>query len=189
MQLRRLICFGAALVLARQVAALQGMLRSSARCLKEKLRNGRFAHISYSHLWDEVQSKFKRHAPSKYRESKQAISTPTLVQNGVVAVSVANEQSEQACEWAEQWLYPPTILQTTSAVGLLPGVSAALPPTFSFPDVTALTKLVGQVSSFTFLPVCDRASANLSVLKYWGHQWENEVSPKVGPNILFWAEC
>lgn len=49
-------------------------------------------------------------------------------------------------------------------------------------------EVAGQVGSFTFMSMCDRASANLSILKYWGRFCETIVLPRVGPGILFWSE-
>lgn len=52
-------------------------------------------------------------------------------------------------------------------------------------EVEQLVEVARQVGSFTFVPTCDRASANLSILMYWGRFLGTIVLPRVGPDILF----
>jgi hypothetical protein len=48
--------------------------------------------------------------------------------------------------------------------------------------------LTSGVSSFTFMPLGDKATSNLSVLKYFGDFWEHRLLEQVGPSVLYWPD-
>lgn len=190
-KLRRLICFAAKLVDMRQKAALAKMLESSERCLRvcrERLVSGH-VHMSYVHIWDEVETKFKAKMSASYRDMKQLVTVHTLVQRGVVGFALSDGTRRCTAQWNEQWLCKPVQVKSTAAAGLYPGVAKAMPAETSFDDLEALKKLANQVGSFTLMPCCDRASSNLSILKRLGSEWEERILPATGGQILFWPEC
>lgn len=193
-KLRRLICFAAAFVLHRQRVALRAMLEASHKSLHMQLHGGsaggqKSVHVSYTHIWDEVRAQFKGRVDQRYRQQTQVVATHTLVQEGVVGFTLCDASRQALCVSREKWICAPIGVKAVTAAGLHPGIQKAWPACFSITDVAVLQGLVQNVSSYTFMPLCDRASSNLAILKYWGQQWENEVAPKVGPKVLFWAEC
>ena len=188
-KLRRLLCMGARFILHRQTSALQTMLVSSQRSLSvAPVLGSRSVHAAYIHLWDEVQTKFKAKSLAKLKHKTKAVTTHTMVQRGVVSFALADVQRERNCQWSEYWLCQPLQVDHCTAEGLYPAIAKVWPRSFAFDCIDTLSELVRLIDSYTFMPVGDKASSNVSILKHWGHHWEHRVLPQIGPKILFWAD-
>ena len=47
-------------------------------------------HVSYSHLWDEVNAKFRLNRKRKYKVSSMSVGVQTIVQRGTMMVAMAD---------------------------------------------------------------------------------------------------
>ena len=108
---------------------------------------------------------------------------PTAVSRGVVTTALQQVTDERMKTYSEYWLVKPSQLEGTKAPDLYAAIKRGEPPQFSFDDVESVKKLLREVSSHTFQPVCDEAGGNLSNLKRWGYFWEHVLLPIVGPAI------
>lgn len=156
-----------------------------------------FTHIAYLHLWDETQIK-RRSASEKQGAvvSKIGIRGHSILQRGVVAYSAdrGTGQSETFTV-EEQWLALPLQVESTSADCLLPAVLKAMPEDLAVDDdMAGVCRLAKAVGFLTFHPFCDRASANLMMIKRWAHLLEEEASTQdaegasCGVAFLLWPD-
>lgn len=83
---RRLIAAGVCLLLKRQRDGLTRMLASSQRCLSAPNAEGRIIHMSYTHMWDEVELKYQWVVSERFRRNKSAAVGGTLVQKGMLCI-------------------------------------------------------------------------------------------------------
>lgn len=182
----RLQAAGAALISLKQQNGLSTILGS----LSEAMASGtaRRAHTSFTHLWDEVEVKFQWGAKS-LRATRKATLMQILVQRGVVGFSAGASGSGSVVSFGEHWITPPLEVGGTSAGALKAGLLRGVPQEFNFSDTEALKKATRNGCTFTYMPMCDKASGNLSLMKAWGATWEkiSNDSALVG-KIFFWPE-
>lgn len=127
-------------------------------------------------MWDEVEVKY-RWCPDTLQQSRKATTAPTLVQRGVIAFTLGQEDNggTTLAHLADAWLGPPQEAAGTSAAALAPGLRKFWPRAFQFLDPAALQRLTAAGKTATFMPMCDKASGNLLLYKYWGWFWENNL--------------
>lgn len=113
-----------------------------------------------------------------------------LVQRGVVAFSLSKHNLPQPAYFAEHWLSPPLEVAGTSAAALALGVRRFWPAWARFTDLDVLRRLVSAGATFTFMPLCDKGSGNLLLMKKWGHFWESIISADldVGHRVLYFPD-
>jgi hypothetical protein len=184
---KRLICAGAKLLLNKQRCGFEKLVRSSAAALSIEGASSRFVHLQYSHLWDEVNCKFKKVQAKRLREARSATNQQIIVQRGSVAFTLGDVHRRRARQYFEPWLCQPRQVRSTDAASLMPAVLEALPPMFHMLDLATVSKLSKSVSSATVVLLGDKASANLLMMKQFGQRWEEEVHPFC-ENVLLWME-
>lgn len=148
----------------------------------------RTAHLSYTHLWDEVNCKFIWNMDSRYRRGRAGIHVQTLVQRGCVSCTVASAQASAWRTFREVWLVQPKKVSGTSAEALWPALLQSLPKACNLMDTEQMEKLSKMVSSFSVQFVCDKASGNLLVLKTLGKYYEEFLCPLTNGKLLLWPE-
>lgn len=140
-KLRRLICLACKLTLYRQEVGLECLLRNCklVGAVQQRGPSPPHTHVGYVHVWDEVQARFKSMSAGIYRDSKQGITTQTLVQRGVVALAVCDVGGDsRRYLWREDWLCAPVQVQSSSASGIYLGILQVMPKCFLFGDVEQL---------------------------------------------------
>jgi hypothetical protein len=184
--LKKLICAGSQYIEHRQLSGLERMLQNSkARLQHPILKRGRFVHVNYAHLWDEVRVRSRWKASRRFRTMKKAVFVPTMMQRGIITMSLQNASTKKVATYSEYWLVKPLQMTGTKATDELPTVRRGFPKQFDFDDIGEIQKLLKQVSSYTFSPCVDEAGANLSILKRWGCNLETAMTLVVGPGALF----
>lgn len=187
--LRRLICAGADFIEARQACGVDTILMNSRAALhRAGASASRSVHLSFVHMWDEVQVRFQTRLSAKLRPSGKASNTRTMVQRGAVVTCLQDEALGTAIAFGEYWLSKPIGVPATCAPDLLPAIRKASPSQLDFEDASAMVALSKQVSTFTFHPIGDKASSNLSMMKHWGSMWENNLLEQCNGTILLWPE-
>lgn len=186
-KLRRLICLGALVALQRQRSALNLLLMNAKLFVQQRSRPTA-GHANLVYLWDEVQAKFKNRSSKPYRDSRQTVSTPTLVPQGVIGLTMCDKASGEVGHWSETWLCSPARVSVATASGLIAGVMRGIPQPFRFDSLLDLGQTAQQVDSITFMPCCDKASSNVSILKHWGATLDSDIREKIGYNVLLWPE-
>lgn len=189
---KRLVCAASKFILTRQALALRFAVRSCLVSLRAESASGAasqtVAHLSYMHMWDETLVRAGVRRAKKFRQTRLAVGAQTISQRGSVRFTLAKATGESV-SFDEAWLCRPWQVCTTSAHALLPGLRRAMPSCFNFESVGEIKDIAASVSSFSFLPVCDKASGNLSILRVWGDKLrtmqEEEPSTK---NILYLPE-
>lgn len=184
---RRLVAAGADLVLRRQSSTLTACLESSRERLDPMHPGHCLVHVCDTHLWDEVELKF-RHTVDGRRAEKKATTQGTMVQRGSVAITLFDPVTSSTMTSAEPWLCKPLLVTGAAAADLLPAILSASPVQFRF-DLGAMMTTMQAVGSFTWQPMCDKASSNLSILKLWGHALETVIEPALGKKApLYWPD-
>lgn len=184
-RLDRLQHLGANVVLERQQEAFGQALQGLSMALSPSAGAARAGHISFVHLWDEVEAKF-RFSPEMSKANAGAMTVQTLVQRGVVAFCLAG--GDRSSKIAEHWLARPSAAPGTSASSLYSGLRSFWPTDFL--DISSVTALLSCASSFTYMPMCDKASGNMSLLRHIGHHFETQLwaNPAVGAKALMWPD-
>ena len=183
----RLLCAGADYVEARQRQGLRSIIDNSKLALSHA-SGGRLVHLSYSHLWDEVQVKFNGSKRDKLRATKAATLTQTIVQRGAVSCLLANTEKSTAMSFGEYWLCRPLEVQGTDAASIMPALRRSMPTDLLMDDLSAMKKIVESCSSFTFAPLCDKATGNMLLLRRWGEWWERNLVDQFKGAIWFWPD-
>lgn len=174
-KLRRLICLGAKLIEMRQNVGLACLLRNSRLALEHVAGPSRHVHIMHMQMWDEVQTKFRFRASTTARENSLATEVRTVVQRGAVVCTLMDKLRNQLATYGEYWLARPLEVSDTRAGSLLPAIEKGSPAALLFSDTHAIQEVARSVSSFTYMPMSDRAGSNVSIMKHWGAKWEAEL--------------
>lgn len=74
---KRLIAAGSKLMLLRQKLAFKGLLARSRQALRPQ-PSERAVHLSFAHLWDEVNARFRFTRKRKFHQSKMAVMSRPL---------------------------------------------------------------------------------------------------------------
>lgn len=184
---KRVIRVAADLLLRRQRRGLRGLLgwarnRSKGSSSRDPTGGERKMHFNYTHLWDETKVRHgSKHAKLKgQRRSRMGISGHTLVQRGGVSWCLGAEGASPSAMLSEPWLALPMQVDSTSAEGLCPAISDSLPPEFSFASLSEMCALAKEVGTITFLPMSDKASGNVKILRMWAAAIEQQAGAGVG---------
>lgn len=91
---------------------------------------------------------------------------------------------------AEHWIKAPQVATGTSAEALMPGVRGFRPKGSRFGDAEVMRGVMDCTTTFTYMPLCDKASGNLLVFRFWGDHWEKNLlnADGIGARVLFWPD-
>lgn len=125
---KRLVPAVARFLLHRQLVGLGRLLtRCHAAMVVGIAKSQRMVHLSFSQLWDEVNSKFIWHTGKGHHRPRIGINQETIVQRGGVCLTLAGESLGQSKSHYEVWLVQPQEVSGTSAPALWPAVESACP--------------------------------------------------------------
>lgn len=186
-KLKRLVLFMAKLVCHRQAEGLTYLLQKSSLALVS--HTSAHIHVAYHHLWDEVLSKFAmRHDDQGHRTSSMGVSEQVLAQHGFVQFTMHQVDTTRCSSFSNDWLIRPMRVDGTRAEHVMPALLASVPSQFKWTDTSAMKALVASCSSFTFMPLCDKASGNIRLLHYFAYLWESSINPATKGSVKIWAE-
>ncbi|CAK0788551.1 unnamed protein product [Prorocentrum cordatum] len=189
--IRRLVCAAARVIKARQDDGVEHVLRGGEKALQHPGASNRFVHMSYAHLWDEVNCKFAAYPKMGCRRRKTTTSIQTICQRGYARLTLANHMNDKSAisrSFCEQILVNPMKVSGTSANAILPAVLKAIPRPFQFNAVENIDRLLRSFSSFTMSLTGDKASGNILLMKQFCHQWETMVLPRSSGRLLVFPE-
>ena len=184
-RLDRLICAGGKMVLDRQQEGIQCTLAGGRATMTCET----FSHLSYSHLWDEVNCKFRwtlpNHSGKGLGEGKMGVHVQTLCQRGYLRLTLSKSDKDTPRSFCEQILCHPVLVEGTSATAVYPAVCAGIPDQFRF-NLPNVKMILESLKSFTLQLTADKASGNLLLLKRIGYYWERVLFTYVWrPCIVF----
>ncbi|CAK0803103.1 unnamed protein product, partial [Prorocentrum cordatum] len=168
--LRRLQTAAVKYLKRRQSRAVQRCLRKSAAALANGGDQTRSVHMGVGHMWGEVEVKQQWKPSERYRTLRKNMTVPTMIQRGTVNLTLADLRRGQWQQFQEYYLSEPREVTDTRAEGLLPGVRSGLPDSVDIMNRTSVCEILQMVSSMTFMPMCDKASANVLILKTQGRR-------------------
>ena len=184
----KLVCAGAKFILQRQEGGARLSLECSKKALSQPGAMRRAIHVSYCHLWDEVELKFRINSAqqNRGRVSGKYVIAQTMVQRGSFTSCVWEEGREPGL-FQEYWLCQPKEVEGTNVEAIHPAVTKAMPSAFHIDDVDALKTTLEHVSHFTIMAIPDRGSGNLLLLKYWASILESSKG-ELGHKALFFPD-
>ncbi|CAK0877526.1 unnamed protein product [Prorocentrum cordatum] len=141
-------------------------------------------------MWDEVEVKQAWRPSKKYRALRKNVAQPTLVQRTTVNLSLVNLSRKEGGQFQTIGYLQPTEVGGTKAMHLLPGILKGMPEQWDFQKVAKLIETLGAASSLTFMPMCDKASSNVSIMKMWAgaEQQFKEALPELGKKLLYFPD-
>lgn len=183
---KRLICAGSRLVLLRQKLGLRHILARGREIMRDTPGKPRanFLHVSYSHLWDEVNSKFRAMRSNRFKIGRMSIDMHIIVQRGSFYLAMANLSGAQSSEFHEHWVCQPKQVVGTSAEAVLPAVMEATPEPLRLDRPASLAMTQCSATSVTICFVGDAASSNILLMKRLGHIWETSLPLGEPPAVL-----
>lgn len=188
-RLCRLICLACHLIQCRQNSGIDRIMSASGVALTEgSPEKPRCVHVVYCHLWDEVDVKARRRRTGKYRASRMTTATKALVQRGVFHLGMAESNPDRIGFHDEMVMVPAVTVEGSSASALWPGLLPGMPASVRFDSMDALEKLMSMCSTYTFQPMCDKASGNVLLLTYMGCMWQDTMLEKFGGRLRFWPD-
>lgn len=195
-KLKRLVCIVCKYILLRQCMALDFILRA-CRVYSEQQEQTplpqKALHISYSHMWDETLVRAASRRAQKFRQTRLHIGTQTICQRGSFRLAMLNSATGASSFTDAAWLCRPWQVSGTSAKALHLAVVKNMPSFFNFNDADGLEALASSVSHVTFMPLCDKASGNLAIMRHWGAALklfqgaEVQPSPHLVPSRCLWC--
>jgi hypothetical protein len=182
----RLLLAARLVLLHRQATGLTILLNNSlANRIAHRDRKALSVDIGYSHEWDETDSTFRSFGNDRLIAGRMGVHVQTIQQRGQVTTTIASETMNKLLTWREEWLMPALVVAGTKACDLLPAILRYFPKEFLLTGpIATLKSTLASVDSFVFAPCCDAASANISILKFWGWLVES-LREAVGPRLLF----
>ena len=112
-----------------------------------------------------------------------------MVQRGAFTWTLHDFTSEECREHVEQWLCRPYVVESTTASDLLVGLDEAMPRGLAYPSYDSLRALAEGSDCWTFLPIGDQASSNVSIMRIWCYVWQFEYAAAVSiPRVLVLPE-
>ncbi|CAK0833634.1 unnamed protein product [Prorocentrum cordatum] len=186
---KRIQTVACAVARLRQEKALKHCFEKSAVAIE--LSGDNIVHASGGHMWGEVEVKQAWRPSKKYRVLRKNVAQPTLVQRTTVNLSLVNLSRKEGRQFQTYWVSQPTEAGGTKAMHLLPGILKGMPEQWDFQKVAKLTETLGAVSSLTFMPMCDKASSNVSIVKMWAgaEQQFKEALPELGKKLLYFPDA
>eukprot|EP00959_Pyramimonas_sp_CCMP1952_P466197 9489586-Pyramimonas_sp.AAC.1 len=171
----------------RQRLAFDYCLDKSAVAIRGE---GRIVHITAGHMWDEVEVKQAWRPSEAYRILKKNVAMPTLVQRTTISVALGDLQRGLCNQFQTYWLSQPSEVCGTKAHDLHPGIVKHMPANLNLTDAAIMRDTLSKVSSMTFMPMCDRASSNMSILRMWGsaEQKLKDELGELGNRLLYFPD-
>ena len=114
-----------------------------------------------------------------------------MVQRGEREFHMIEERADREirhASFSEQVLVPPQVVQGTSAARLLPGLQKGIPTDLHMWSEEAMHELMECIDCFVFLPLGDRASSNVSIMKMWGYTWLHHFKDTYQVRVMYLAE-
>ena len=173
----RLLLTARCILLLRQIRGLQQLLDNATWWHARVRSHDMFwTSAAYSHEWDETSSQFK-YFGSKSLSNRMGVHIQVMQQRGAFTVTLDSKSLNKSSDFCEQWLCPPCTVVGTKASDLLPALVKHMPEQFEITgNPQKIMKGVSSFSSWTFCPIGDGASGNISILKGWGHLVESCIS-------------
>lgn len=177
---KRLVAAMAKFLQQRQQSALASVLESAKRMgHSASAAGGRpWQAFIYTHQWDESRSYFARnpvYEEIKHKAGFTGQHIEIMVQRGACTFDLSDIAAGVSHQYTEEWLTPHLSIEGTSASAIYPGLVKGLPPCMRFGVAEGSASISLLAESFdvsVFLPLGDRASANLSVMRHLGCAWE-----------------
>ncbi|CAK0882625.1 unnamed protein product [Prorocentrum cordatum] len=144
---RRLMKAACDIAVTRQLQGFRDSLKRSRDSITDAdTRDHRFVHLGFGHLWDEVEVRQAWKPGKRYR--------------------VMRKNSDIQGHFIEYMIAKPFELQGQKAKHIYPGLLKAIPDELNIVKWSeGSAPASSAVSTFTFQPMADRASANLGILK------------------------
>lgn len=139
-----------------------------------------------THMWDETLVRAGVRRAQKYRQLRLSIGSQTISQRGCIRVSAFNTITGGGASFEEDWLCKPWQVTGTSAPALYPAVAKNMPSCFCVDHPDEVGRLAKSVTTCTFMPVCDKASGNLCMLRIWGHTLEKLQKERAGMGTVLY---
>lgn len=193
MNRKRLFRVVADVVSDRQASGMDAILATSKEC-KESFEAQQVKGLiiaTYSHQWDESRAHFRKPASmenSARRQSQQGAPLQTMVQRGSCRWFLVDHGAGKLCDHNEEWVDPPMVVNSGRSADLFAALELGMPEQYAVWDGARMGKVVEASHFFIFAPMADRASANLAILKWWGHTIENTNSEQAGSRVLYIGE-
>ena len=174
------------LILNRQADGVEAVMDVSKKNLefdskRPSEQRTRSVHMIYSHLWDEVDTRFAVKT-GRAKASKLQMRQKVIVQRGQVATVLMDLRQKRSHLYHEAWLCAPKICNGARAMDVWPAMADAMPKWFN-PLFDEINKLLDVVDSATLCPLPDRHAGNVLILKYICYFIEHVVTPKMGPRL------
>lgn len=191
---KRVICAATNFLQTRQRVALKHMLQRSHRALTLPTRapddqHHRYVHMSYLHIWDETkvksQNKKKR---QNTRQTHTGLHAQTLMQRGVLKITCGENELES--NFVENWLCKGVQVPSTTADSIYGGLKKSMPSEFFLAHADGtddLAEAAKSVTSLTVQALCDRASGNLVILRWWAHEVAR-LPEGLRQKVLYWPD-
>ncbi|CAK0875952.1 unnamed protein product [Prorocentrum cordatum] len=188
---RRLMKAACDIAVTRQLQGFRGSLKRSRDSITDAdTRDHRFVHLGFGHLWDEVEVRQAWEPGKRYRVMRKNVAQPTLIQRSTAQFTLLNRKSDIQGHFIEYMIAKPFELQGQKAKHIYPGLLKAIPDELNIVKWSeGSAPASSAVSTFTFQPMADRASANLSILKMWGQCAEDILKErKESTTCFFWPD-
>lgn len=182
------------LVLPRQTRGItRHVANAAAHRAAQQPGSAPFAVAVLSHEWDETRSLFRRPdarrkvASASRRGAQAGVQEQTMVQRGTFRTSFTDSHGNEG-RFSDEWLVQPLVVEGTAAIELLPGLHRGLPEVCRPGNTSGLEALVAGFDTFVFAPIGDKSSANVRVLKVWGHYFENDLPSDLRKHVIYLPE-
>ena len=175
-RLTRAICMAAACFEGRQSTGIDTLLATGRQLMEARPASSlQQVHLAYAHLWDEVDVQARARRSKRLRVSRMQVKGSVLVQRGVFQTDTADLKSKQRNHHDELFLIQSVAVDGSAGGALLPGLRSGMPAKFSFENLPAMASLLRSCDSVCYLPLCDRASGNMAILRHWGASMARSV--------------
>lgn len=186
---KRLVAAAAKALQERQLKALNRFLTRSEQVLAEATMGddgmpSSRVHASYVHMWDETGVKFKAERNPRFKSLGMQVVQHVIAQRGFLRVEMKDELAGTNERFSETWVCQPKAIDSTKAEALLPAIEDLMPPPFKC-DFTSMNALAPRLTSYSFMPVTDRASSNLGILRRFGTLLEEAAQQGKAANVLY----
>ena len=173
------------IVVDRQAAGLRNMLENVSQHREvihqnPDLAENVFMVTTHSHEWDETNARLKALVKQKGKATKAITKAPTtmhaLVQRGTLTFFLNDfGETPRAATTTEEWIVAPHQVQGTKVADIHPAVMAGVPVECRVDISSSRTALSKSSDVHIYLPMGDRASSNLLLMKWMCCIWEEEV--------------
>ena len=179
---KRLVCAMAKFLRERQESSLAGVLQK-ARGLSDSSSGAAgdmWSVFTYAHQWDESRAFFAPHGrdvgKERTRTTNAAQHIQVMVQRGTCSFDLSDFSRSPASsyQYSEEWLAPNLAVEGTVALDIWPALVQCLPLCWRLgASVHTTAALAESFDVSVFLPMADRASSNLMLMRHIGKAWED----------------